>query len=528
MKPLIDEMFVNKNQSMLLMIPIGIIVIYLTKSIGRYIQSIYMNYIGQHIIKRFRSELLNKILNMDMAFLYKNKSGNLISRITNDIERIKYFVSNMLPELIREIITSFALLIYLIYLDKTLTFIILIIIPIAIIPISSLVRKLKKYSKLTQEKNADILSRLTEIFNNNEIIKANNTNTYELKKFNDENESYFKINMKSIYIGDLSSPIMELIAAVAIAFIIYIGGREVYNNTLTVGEFTAFLTAVGLITQPLKKIGSIISKIPDAIIASERIFLILDIQNKIKFGTKTLDKINSIEYKNFSFKYDDINILNNINLKIQTNQNIALIGNSGGGKTTLINMLLRFYDATTGEILINGCKIENFKEDELKKQISIVSQNIYIFQDTIKENIIYGQPFSQKKLDDAIRLSKSDFIFQLENGVDTILEEKGSNLSGGQKQRISIARAIYKNASLLLLDEATSALDNQTESEIKKAIFDNFRDKIIITIAHRLSTIQEADEIVIIKDGTILNIGTHLDLIKNSEEYNKMLYGEIN
>ena len=524
MKPLMDEMFIERKEEMLYYIPLGLIVIYFFKSVGRYVQSVFMNYIGQHIVARFREMLLEKIINLDMGFLYINRSGELISRVTNDIERIRYFVSNMLPELFRESLTVVALVGYIIYLNSTLAFYSLVVLPVAVYPILFIGKKLKKYSRRSQEKNADVVTRLTEVFNNSEIIKANATEKFEMNRFSTQNWQFFKINMKSVYVGDIVSPMMEIVGAMGLAAVIFVGGREVYNDNMTVGEFTAFLTAVGLVFQPIRRIGSIYSKVQDAVAASERVFEVLDIQSKIVDGEKLLkDDISSIEFKNVKLKYEDSYALNNISIEIRAGENIALVGDSGGGKSTFINMLLRFYDPDSGEVLVNNTNIKDFTQDSLKHHISLVSQRIYIFQDTLAANVAYGQEIDEKRVNEALRLADaSKFVYSLEDGIYTKMEEFGANLSGGQRQRVAIARAIYKHSSLLLFDEATSALDNESEKRIQAALDEYTKDKITITIAHRLSTIEHADKILVMQRGEIVASGNHGELLKSSEVYQRL------
>jgi len=524
MKPLMDDMFIAKKEEMLYLIPLGLIGIYLIKAFGRYIQSVYMKYIGQHIVTRFRAILLNKIISLDMSFLYVNRSGELISRVTNDINRIQYFVANMFPDLVRESLTVVALVSYIIYLNPMLAMYALIVVPIVIYPLMLIAKKLKKYSHRSQNKNADVVSRLTEVFNNSEIIKANATEKFEMKRFDVQNWQFFKINMKAVYVGDLVSPIMELIGAAGLAAVIYIGGREVYNDNMTVGEFTAFLTAVGLVFDPVKKVGSIYAKIQDAIAASERVFEILDKENSIINGNMHLDTdISSVEFQNVTLSYEGAYALDNVSISIKAGENIALVGDSGGGKSTFINMLLRFYDADSGAILINGVDIKNYENDSLKHHISIVSQRIYIFQDSLAANVAYGQEIDVDRVNEALRLADaSEFVSSLDEGVETMMEEFGANLSGGQRQRVAIARAIYKHSSLLLFDEATSALDNESEKRIQTALDEYAQDKITITIAHRLGTIKHADKILVMQKGAIVASGTHEELLESSAVYQKL------
>ncbi|MGB3961703.1 MAG: ABC transporter ATP-binding protein [Sulfurimonas sp.] len=525
MKYVMDDMLIEKKEDMLVLIPLAIIGIYFLKSIGRYIQSVFMTYIGQHIVTRFREILLEKIIHFDMEYLYLNRSGELISRVTNDISRIQYFVSNMLPEFFRETLTVIGLVGYIIYLNPTLAFSALVGIPLIIYPLILIARKLKKYSHRSQAKNADVLTRLTEVFNNSEIIKANATEKYEMKRFSLQNWQYFKINMKSVYVGESVSPFMEIIGATGLAAVIFLGGREAYNGNMTPGEFIAFLTAVGQVFQPIRRIGSIYSKVQDAVAASERVFEILDTANKIVDGEKKLtEDIHEIEYKDVILKYNDYNLLDGVSLKIKSGQNIALVGDSGGGKSTFINMLLRFYDPDEGAVFVNGVNIKEFENISYKHHISLVSQRIYIFQDTLAANVAYGTGrIDEERVHEALRLADaSEFVASLSEGIYTQLQEFGSNLSGGQRQRLAIARAIYKHSSLLLFDEATSALDNESEKRIQTALQSYAKDKITITIAHRLSTIEHADKILVLQKGTIVAQGTHEELLESSEVYQRL------
>jgi len=525
MKYVMDDMLIEKNLDMLYIIPLSLIGIYFVKAIGRYLQSIFMGYIGQHIVTRFREMLLEKIINLDMGFLYLDRSGELISRVTNDINRIQYFVANMLPELFREILTVVGLVGYVIYLNPTLAFYSLVGIPLVIYPLILIAKKLKKYSHRSQNKNADVVTRLTEVFNNSEIIKANATEKYEMDRFSVQNWQFFKINMKAIYVGEIVSPMMEIIGAAGLAAVIFVGGREVIvHQTISPGDFVAFLTAVGLIFQPIRRVGSIYAKIQDAVAASERVFEILDTKSRIIDGTKILSEdITKVEFKNVKLKYEDSYALNNVNISIKQGENIALVGDSGGGKSTFINMLLRFYDPDNGVIDVNSTNIKEFTQDSLKHHISLVSQRIYIFQDSLASNVAYGQEIDEAEVKKALELADAtSFVESLEDGIHTKMEEFGSNLSGGQRQRVAIARAIYKHSSLLLFDEATSALDNESEKRIQKALDEYTKDKITITIAHRLSTIEHADKILVMQKGVIVASGTHNELLENSDVYKRL------
>ncbi|MDP2851165.1 MAG: ABC transporter transmembrane domain-containing protein [Sulfuricurvum sp.] len=524
MQPLMDNMFIKKEADMLYIIPALLVGIYVIKSLGRYLQAVYNTYIGMHIVSRLRENLLDKIVHMDMQFLYTNRSGELISRITNDIARIQYFVSTMMPELVRESLTVVALVGYVIYLNATLAFWALFVMPVLIFPIIKITKRLKRLSHRSQEKNADLMTRLTEVFNNSEIIKANATERYEVTRFKNENEQFFKLNMKSTYTSELVSPLMEIIASIGLACVIFVGGQQVYSGAMSVGEFTAFLTAVGLVFQPLRRVSAIYSKIQDAQAASERVFHIFDIENEIKDGTRSLDEaIKEVRFDDVSLNFGDKTALSHINVSISAGQTVALVGQSGGGKSSLVNLLLRFYDPTEGTVSLNQNNLKIYTQNSLRNQIAAVSQRVYILQDTLAANVAYGHEIDEERVKSALQKADAlEFASALSEGIHTIMQEFGANLSGGQRQRIAIARAIYKHASLLILDEATSALDNESEKRIQEALQSYAQDKITLIIAHRLSTIEHADIILYFEEGHIIARGTHRELLETSENYRRL------
>ena len=396
--------------------------------------------------------------------------------------------------------------------------------PAVIYPLILIAKRLKKLSHRSQEKNADVVARLTEVFNNAEIIKANATESYEMARFDRENWRFFRINMKSVYTNELVSPLLELIASIGLAAVIYVGGKQVYDNQMSVGEFTAFLTAVGLVFQPIRRVGSIYGKIQDALAASERVFEIMDRKNTITDGDAVLQEaIHTIDLEHVSLDYGDKRALSEVSMHIEEGENIALVGDSGGGKSSLVNLLLRFYDPSEGVVKVNGEDIRRFTLHSLRERIAIVSQRVYIMQDTLAENVAYGHEVDETRVLEALRLADAyDFAMELPQGIHTPMDETGTNLSGGQRQRIAIARAIYKNASVLILDEATSALDNESEQRIHKALETYARDKITITIAHRLSTVEQADRLYFFKGGRIVDSGTFEQMMEHSEDFRRI------
>ena len=527
MQPMMDKMFIERDAEMLWLIPLGLVLIYAVKGIGRYLQAVYTSYIGQHIITRVRYQLLEKVLFLDMRYIQSNRSGEMISRLTNDTNRIQYFVALLLPELIRESLTIVALIGYVFYLNAELAFYAVVLLPIAILPLFKIAKKLKKYSHRSQEKNADIVVRLTEVFNNAEIIKAHTTEEYELTRFQEDNWKFFKINMKTVFVGQLVSPILEIIAASGLAAVIYMGGHAVYDGKMTVGEFTAFLTAVGLVFQPARGLSIIYTKMQDAIAASERIFEVMELTNTIADGPRELAGPVEIDFEAVDLFYEDKQVLRGVSFSASKHQTIALVGDSGGGKSSVVNVLLRFYDYAAGKVLLNGEDIRDFTFESLRHQIALVSQRVYIFQDTLAANVAYGDAVDEAKVIRALKDADAwSFVEALEDGIYTVMEEFGSNLSGGQRQRLAIARAIYKEASVLVLDEATSALDNESEKRIQAALKRYAEGRITLTIAHRLSTIEQADTILVFREGEVVAHGTHGQLLESSEEYRRLHHKE--
>ena len=523
-EPVLNKIFVEKNEKLLYILPCAIIAIYVIKNIGTFMQAYFTAYIGQDTIRRFREKMVANLLNLDMDFFNEFRTGELISRTTNDIDRIRSIVSSMIPELTREFITIIGLLCVVVYQSPKLAFFALVVMPVAIYPISRLAKRMKKISKQSQEKTSDITSALSEIFTNIEIIKANNAQKYEHSRFVDENNKFLRLNLKSVKIEQLVSPLMETIGSIGVAAVIIIGGKDVIDGHINMGAFFSFLTALFMLYTPLKRIVNIYNKMQDAIAASERTFFLMDKVSQIKDGQKELnEEINLIKFNDVRLSYGDKEVLKGINLEANKSEFIALVGSSGGGKSSLMNLLMRFYDVNGGEILINGTNLKDIKIHSLRQNIGLVTQRVYIFNDTIAKNVAYGREFNEEAVVNALKMANAyEFVSKLDDGIYSILNEFGTNLSGGQRQRIAIARALYQNPQILIFDEATSALDNESEKEITKAINNLRSKKIIFVIAHRLSTVENADKIAVLSDGKIIDSGSDEELSKRNEIYARL------
>lgn len=525
-KPVLDEIFINKDVAMLAILPWLVVLAYFCKGFGGYIQTYFMNYIGQDIVRRVRDELLGRMLSFEMTFFNRRRTGELISRVVNDINAIQSAVSTYFADYVKEGLTIVVLVGVVIYQSPELAFYGLVVMPLALYPLTLLAKKMKKVSKRTQEKNSDVTSRLAEIFNNVELIKSNSGERFEVTSFAKENRKLFDLNMKSVRVSELTSPLMETLGAVAVAVVIVVGGHQVIDEKLTVGSFFSFMTALFMLYTPIKRLSGIYNKMQSAVAAGERIFEMMEREPLIKDGEKELEgKIESLEFKEVGLLYEEKRALEGISFTLKKGESLALVGDSGGGKSSLVSLILRLYEASEGEVLINQEKIRHLTQKSLRSRIAIVTQRIFIFNDTIAHNVAYGEAVDRERVKEALQKARAwDFVETLEEGIDTILDEFGANLSGGQRQRIAIARAIYKNPDILILDEATSALDNKTETEFKEALAEIMRDKITLIVAHRPSTVSLAQKIALLKEGKILAIGTQEELVQYSPEFTKIFH----
>ena len=528
-QPLLDDIFINKDQEMLYVMPFFVIAIYTAQGFGKYIQAYYISFIGQDITRIVRDKLFAHVLTLDMDFFQKKHGGELVSRIINDINRIQQAVSNYVAEFLREVLTIFALIGLVIYHSPELAFYGLVVLPLAFYPLSLLAKRMKKLSFKSQESNSDITSSLSESFNNIEIIKANSTEKIESNKFSIHNMIFFKYNMKAVKTNELTSPLMEIIGSFAFAAVIIVGGTRVISGELTTGVFTSFVAALFMLYTPIKRLSSLYNKMQDALAANERINDIFAQSPTIKSGEIICSKdIEIINFENVELKYEDFIALKNINLEAKKGETVALVGDSGGGKSSFINLIVRFYDTSKGIISINNTSIKELDIKSLRENISIVTQRVYIFNDTIAANVAYGYEMDEIRVIEVLRQAHAyDFVMSMKKGINTVLDEFGTNLSGGQRQRIAIARALYKNPKILILDEATSALDNKSESIISELIHEVSKDRITFIIAHRLSTIKNANKIAVFKDGQIVSMGSEKELLSSSLEYQR-LYNSAN
>jgi ATP-binding cassette, subfamily B, bacterial MsbA len=526
-EPIINKIFIDHDMEWFYILPGIVFALYMGQGIGRFVQTYFMVFIGENVVKQIRQEMLSHFLHQEVSFFHKYTGGELMSRISSDTARVHSFVSDAFPTMIREFLTLIAFIGVALSQSPKLTFYALVVVPIAAWPLSKLSKKMKIVSKKSQERFAKLMSRLSETFNNSELIKAYATEDYEVGRFESQNKEYLRLTMKSVKTNELVGPVMEFVAGLGTVVVIFVGGQEVMSGALSVGGFISFLVAVALIFGPIKIISKQYNRMQDAVAAGERIFTMLEIPITIEKGEgEKLERVDSITFDNVSLHYGTKVALSGINLSANQNQTIALVGDSGGGKSSLINLLVRFYETTSGSILINGKNINSYDVHTLRKNIALVTQRIFIFDDSVAVNVAYGSELDNERVIWALKEANAwEFIEQLDQGIETVLGEFGVSLSGGQRQRIAIARALYKRPKLLILDEATSALDNKSEALIQEAFERISHERITFVIAHRLSTIKNADKIVVLKEGKIVCVGKESELLENCKEYQHLLHG---
>jgi subfamily B ATP-binding cassette protein MsbA len=533
-KPTLDQVFINHDAEALTWIPLAFFVIFSAQGIFKFLQNYIIQVVGVKAIAVVREELYEKIITLPLSYFSNNSTGILMSRITNDVTLIQNSIKSFI-NLLKEIITIIVLAGVVVHQNMKLAFYAIVVIPVVVIPIVQIGKKIKKYSKKSQEKMGDLSTIMQETFSGIRVVKSFVMEPKEIFKFKNKNKKYVKDMLKIALLNQLNSPMMDILAGVGSAFIIFYGGNEVIKGNMTAGNFFSFLIAVGLMYNPLKKISSANNNIQKALAAGERVFHILDHDNDIIDNNGSLEcdaKNKNISFKNVDFKYEssEEKVLNDINIDIPSGTTLALVGASGAGKTTFINLIPRFFDVTSGKISIGDIDIRDFNVYSLRKNISIVSQDPFLFSGTIAYNIGYGveNPTEEDIVNAAKAAFAHDFIMDFPDGYDTLIGERGIRLSGGQKQRITIARALLTNPPILILDEATSALDTESEKIVQKALENLMKGRTSFVIAHRLSTILNADSIVVMDNGKIEAVGPHKEVLETSKTYAKLFKMQFN
>lgn len=526
-KPVIDDIFVNRDASKLAVIALAILVVAFVKGACNYGQIVLMSFIGQRVVTDLRNDLYNHIQRQSLSFFYRNPTGTLMSRITNDVNFIQMAVSEAATSLLKDSLMLVALTCVIFYMNWKLALIALFVFPLAVYPIAKFGEKMRRVATDSQVTMGTLSSLLQETIAGTRIVKAFGMEDYEGRRFARENENLFRLFMKSVTIRALSSPLMEFLGHLGVATIVLYGGYQVIQGHSTPGTFFSFMTALILLYEPIKRLTNVNNTIQQGIAAAQRVFGLMDSDPDIRDreGAPALSPMErSIELRNVTFSYGDEPVLKRIDLTIRAGEIVAFVGMSGVGKTTLVNLIPRFYDVTEGAIFIDGVDIRDVTIRSLRDQIGIVTQQVILFNDTVRNNIAYGD--IDRSDEDVVRAAKAarahDFIMKLPMGYDTVIGEQGVRLSGGERQRISIARSLLKNAPILILDEATSSLDTDSEKEVQEALETLMKGRTTLVIAHRLSTIRNANRIVVLYDGAVVEEGAHDDLITKRGEYHRL------
>ena len=518
-KDMVDQVLSEKNTTMLNWIVLSIVVVFVIRGIAYYGQSYLMNYVGQRVIIDIRKAVFEKLQRLSMSFYDKHKTGTIMSYVTNDVSALQSAMVENVVEMITETVILVASIVMMIYLDWKLFLVTFATFPVVLFFIDSFGKRIRKSGSRIQEAAADITSVLQEVASSPRVIKSFVREGYEVDRFDKENMNNFRANMKYAQLSSTLTPTIEFVAAIGVSIILWYGGNSVINGSITAGSLVAFLTYAVNISNPIKRLSRVIGNIQRALAAAQRVFDVLDLPEDIKNApdAKLLPKVKGdVRFNDVSFAYNENEeVLSHVSFEVKPGEMIAFVGPSGAGKSTVASLLPRFYDATSGSITIDGEDIRKVTLDSLREQVGIVPQETVLFNGSVYDNILYGRlDATREEVEAAAKAANAhDFIMQLPNGYETMLGDRGMNISGGQRQRISIARAILKNPQILILDEATSALDTESERVVQEALDRLMVGRTSFVIAHRLSTIKNADKIMVLEKGQLIEQGNHDELM---------------
>lgn len=522
-----DDIFVEKDFFMLKVIPLVLVGLYLIKGIFLYIQNLIIFGTSWELVVSLREKIFSRMQRLPFSFFEEVTTGQLISRIINDVAIMQSSITNLVKETLQNSIMLLGLICWVFYLKWDWAIMALLIFPLAVFPIANIARKLRRLSRKGQEFLADINSTIVESFSGIKVVRAFSLEQQQTRKLAEQNSQFLKVMKKNVKYIEMTSPLLEFLGMVSGAFILWYGGYQVITGQVTQGTFIAFIVALFMMYGPIRLLFKTYAKFQSALAGAERVFFILDKDEEDAHGgslelTQFKDRI---EFRNVSFRYPsrDAGVLNTINLTVKKSEILAIVGMSGAGKTTLVDLLFRFFNVTDGQILIDGVDIREFSVHSLRRNLALVTQETFLFDDTIRNNIAFGETgATQEEILQAARAAHVDaFVGNMADGYDTIIGERGVKLSGGQRQRIAIARAILRNAPILVLDEATSSLDSESEKLVQDALHNLMENRTTFVIAHRLSTIKHASRIIVIENGRIVEEGTHEALLAHCGIYQR-------
>jgi subfamily B ATP-binding cassette protein MsbA len=527
-KPFLDGTFVNKDPYLIKWVPVALVVIFIFRGVGAYIGTYASTWVGNKVVMDLRDIMFRRMLALPLGYFHDNTTGNLISRFTYDVTQVTSAATNVVMVLVKDSVTMAGLLAYLLYLDWKLTMISLIMVP----PIALVVRyfnvRLRNMSRATQQAMGDITQVLQETVECNKVVKIFGGQGYEARRFAETSNRLRGFSMKQTAAAAANVPVVQVLAALAVAVVVYYATVQAQANTTTVGGFVSFLAAMLMLTAPLKRLTGVAEHLQRGLAAAESVFALLDEEPEKDTGTVELSRARGdIRFDRVTFRYPRAEqpALLGVTVAIRPGETVALVGSSGGGKTTLANMVPRFFHAASGRITIDGHDVETLSLASLRRNIALVSQEVALFNDTVAANIAYGQTAgaSREAIERAAQAAHAlDFIHAMPQGIDTLIGENGVRLSGGQRQRLAIARTILKDAPILILDEATSALDSESEKHVQAALERLMQGRTTIVIAHRLSTIENADRILVLDKGEVAEVGTHAELLARGGIYSRL------